>query len=472
MITPVIMAGGSGTRLWPLSRGGYPKQFLSLTGDETMFQQTITRLNGLTHSPIIFICNEEHRFLAAEQVRKTNIQHNGILLEPAGRDTAPAIALAAFHAIKKDPEAIILVLAADHVIGDNVAFHAAIEVAKKHALNDKLVTFGIVATGPETGYGYIKRGAPIDDAFIIDSFVEKPNADIAKSYVKSSEYFWNSGMFMYKASRYLDILKLNRPEIYATCEKAMDVETTDLDFIRIVEEAFLACPTESVDYAVMEPTCASGNDEAVVVPLDAGWNDIGSFSALWQLSERDANGNSFKGDVKSVNTKNTLVQSDEHLVATVGVEDLIIIDTKDSLLIAHKDHAQDVKSIVNQLKAENRPEVQLNREVYRPWGKYDSIDNGDRFQAKRITVNPGAKLSIQMHHHRSEHWIVVTGTAKVTNGDQTILLTENQSTYIPLGTIHALENPGKVPLEIIEVQTGTYFGEDDIVRFEDRYGRV
>lgn len=472
MITPIIMAGGSGTRLWPLSRSGYPKQFLPLVDDQTMFQQTVTRLNGLSHNPCVFICNEEHRFLAAEQVRNLGIQHGGILLEPIGRDTAPAIALAAFHAIKDNTDAVLLVLAADHVIKNTDAFHRAVETAKAHALNDKLVTFGIVATSPEIGYGYIKRGVTVDDAFEINSFVEKPDLATAEDYVNSGEYYWNSGMFMYKASRYLEVLKQHRPEIYAACQKAMNTETPDLDFIRIDEDAFKACPAESVDYAVMEPACAAANGEAVVVPLDAGWSDVGSFAALWEVSSQDANGNSFKGDVKSVNTKNTLVRSDERLVATVGIEDLIIIDTKDSLLIAHKDHTQDVKKIVNELKADERKEVKLNREVYRPWGKYDSIDNGARFQAKRITVNPGAKLSIQMHHHRSEHWIVVTGTAKVTNGDQTILLTENQSTYIPLGTIHALENPGKVPLELIEVQTGTYFGEDDIVRFEDRYGRV
>lgn len=472
MITPIIMAGGSGTRLWPLSRSGYPKQFLALNGELTMFQQTMVRLEGIDHTPCISICNEEHRFLAAEQIRQLKSQKSIILLEPAGRDTAPAIALAAFHALKADAEAILLVLAADAAIENKAALHASIKIAEQHALNGKLVAFGIVATAPETGYGYIKRGNEVKNAFVIDSFVEKPDTPTAEQYVKSGEYYWNSGMFMYKAARYLEVLKQHRPEIYAACERAINVETTDLDFIRIDEEAFLTCPAESVDYAVMEPACASGNGDAIVVPLDANWNDIGSFAALWEVSPQDGRGNSFEGDVKSVNTKNTLVRSQERLVATVGIEDLIIIDTKDSLLIAHKEHTQDVKKIVNELKAEERSEVKLNREVYRPWGKYDSIDNGTRFQVKRITVNPGAKLSIQMHHHRSEHWIVVTGTAKVTNGDETILLTENQSTYIPLGTIHALENPGKVPLELIEVQTGTYFGEDDIVRFEDRYGRV
>ncbi|PCI85202.1 MAG: mannose-1-phosphate guanylyltransferase/mannose-6-phosphate isomerase [Hyphomicrobiales bacterium] len=471
MITPLIMAGGNGTRLWPLSRSGYPKQFLALKGELTMLQQTITRLDGIAHEPCIFICNEQHRFLTAEQLRQINVKHGGILLEPSGRNTAPAITLAAFHILKENPDAILLVLAADHVIEDKTAFHSAIAIAEQHAKNNKLVTFGIVPTSAKTGYGYVKRGAAAGKAFIVDGFVEKPDSETAQNYVNSGEYYWNSGMFMYKASRYLEILKLYRPAIYTACEKAINIEIPDLDFIRIEEGAFLACPAESVDYAVMEPACASGNGDAVVVPLDAGWSDLGSFTALWEVSSQDKDGNNFQGDVKTVNTKNTLVRSDGRLIATVGVKDLIIIDTKDSLLIVHKDHTQDVKSIVNQLKSDDRTEVKLNREVYRPWGKYDSIDNGSRFQVKRITVNPGAKLSIQMHYHRAEHWIVVTGTAKVSNGKKTLLLTENQSTYIPIGTIHALENPGKVPLELIEVQTGTYFGEDDIVRFKDKYGR-
>ncbi|NRB13667.1 MAG: mannose-1-phosphate guanylyltransferase/mannose-6-phosphate isomerase, partial [Rhizobiales bacterium] len=376
-----------------------------------------------------------------------------------------------FYAQKNNPDAVLLVLAADHVIENEAAFHAAINIAEKYAEDDKLVTFGIVPTHAETGYGYVKRGNAVDNAFKVDNFVEKPDLATAESYLHSGEYYWNSGMFMYKASRYLQVLKQYRPAIYNACQKAVNTLTSDLDFIRLDEPAFLACPAESVDYAVMEPACASDNNEVMVVPLDAGWNDVGSFTALWEVSKRDEQGNSFDGDVKSVNTKNTLVRSQDRLVTTVGVEDLVIIDTKDSLLVAHKDHTQDVKLIVNQLKADHRPEVKLNREVYRPWGKYDSIDSGPRFQVKRITVKPGAKLSIQMHHHRAEHWVVVTGTAKVTIGDETKLLTENQSTYIPLGTIHALENPGIVPLELIEVQTGTYFGEDDIVRFDDKYGR-
>lgn len=467
MFLPIIMAGGSGTRLWPLSRSGYPKQFLALTDDKTMFQKTVTRLNGLEHQPCMFICSEQHRFLAAEQIRQLGVEHNGILLEPQGRNTAPAIALAAFQ----QPDATLLVLAADHVIENEKAFHNSILQAEKHAEDGKLVTFGIVPNQAETGYGYIKRGNAANDAFKVEAFVEKPNRETAEKYLASGEYYWNSGMFMFKASAYLDALKTYRPDIYEVCEKATNVQNQDMDFIRVDEDVFLTCPDESVDYAVMEPVCAQDKDNVVVVPLDANWSDIGSFSALLDVSKQDDNGNSLEGDVKAINTKNTLVRTDNRLIATIGVEDLIIIDTKDSLLVAKKSCAQDVKLIVNKLKQENRSELALNREVYRPWGKYDSIDNGPRFQAKRITVNPGAKLSIQMHHHRSEHWIVVTGTAKVTNGEETILLTENQSTYIPVGTVHALENPGKVPLEIIEVQTGTYFGEDDIVRFDDIYGR-
>ncbi len=466
MILPIIMAGGSGTRLWPLSRSEHPKQFLTLNGQQTMFQQTITRLDGLEHAPCIFICNEKHRFLAAEQIRNLNISHGGILLEPVGRDTAAAIALAAFHALKNNADAMLLVMSADHVITDPLAFHKAVKIAEKLAKQNKLVTFGIVPTSPETGYGYIKRGAG-KHAFIVESFVEKPNLQTAKNYVDSGQYYWNSGIFMYKASHFLNVLKQHRPAIYNACKKAINVETYDLDFIRIDEDAFLTCPSESVDYAVLEPACALNNNTVMVVPLDAGWSDIGSFTTLWEVSKQDAQGNSFNGDIKSVNTKNTLVRSDNRLVATVGVENLIIIDTKDCLLVAHKDHAQDVKAIVNQLKAEDRPEIKLNREIYRPWGKYSSIDNGAHFQIKRITINPGAKLSLQMHNHRSEHWIVVTGTAKVTNGEKVVLLTKNQSAYIPTGTVHALENPGKTPLELIEVQTGTSFGEDDIIRYKN-----
>ncbi|MFB2667685.1 mannose-1-phosphate guanylyltransferase/mannose-6-phosphate isomerase [Shewanella xiamenensis] len=466
-ILPIIMAGGSGTRLWPLSRGNFPKQFLSLSGNATMLQNTISRLAGIEHEPVMLICNEEHRFIAAEQVRQLGVKHSGIFLEPVGRNTAPAIALAAFKAVESGHDPLLLVLAADHVIENVQAFQQSINSATELALEGKLVTFGIVGNKPETGYGYIKRGEACQHGYIVDGFVEKPNLSTAKEYIASGDYYWNSGMFLFKASRYLSELKVYRPDIYSACELAMQVQNNDIDFIRIDKAAFEACPDDSIDYAVMEHT-----NDAVVVPMDAGWSDVGGFAALWEVSAKDDDGNVFNGDVKSVDTKNTLVFGGNKLVTTVGVEDLVIVNTKDAVLVAHKDQSQHVKSIVGQLKSEQRSEVTFHREVYRPWGKYDSIDNGDRFQVKRITVKPGAKLSVQMHHHRAEHWIVVSGTAKVTNGDKDILLTENQSTYIPVGVIHALENPGKVDLELIEVQSGSYLGEDDIVRFEDRYGRV
>ncbi|MBH0066685.1 mannose-1-phosphate guanylyltransferase/mannose-6-phosphate isomerase [Pseudoalteromonas sp. NZS100] len=467
MILPVIMAGGSGTRLWPLSRGNYPKQFLTLAGEHTMLQSTLHRLNGLAHSPAMLICNEEHRFIAAEQVRQLGVEHSGIFLEPVGRNTAPAIALAAFKAIEHGDDPLLLVLAADHIINDTAAFQHCVNQAAELAKQDKLVTFGIVGNKPETGYGYIKRGEQYQTGYVVDSFVEKPDADTAEKYIASGEYYWNSGMFLFKASRYLDELKAFRPDIYAACEKAMQVQNDDMDFVRVDTAAFEACPDESVDYAVMEQT-----KDAVVVPMDAGWSDVGGFAALWEVSKQDENGNAFTGDVKSVNTKNTLVFGEDKLVATVGVEDLVIVNTKDAVLVAHKNESQKVKAIVQQLKDEQRTEATLHREVYRPWGKYDSVDSGERFQVKRITVKPGAKLSVQMHHHRAEHWIVVSGTAKVQIDDTEQFVTENESVYIPITAVHALENPGKVDLELIEVQSGSYLGEDDIVRFEDRYGRV
>ncbi|KDC54832.1 mannose-1-phosphate guanylyltransferase/mannose-6-phosphate isomerase [Pseudoalteromonas sp. S3431] len=466
-ITPIIMAGGSGTRLWPLSRGNYPKQFLSLSGEHTMLQDTLSRLNGLVHSPAMLICNEEHRFIAAEQVRQLGVKHSGIFLEPVGRNTAPAIALAAFKAIEKGEDPLLLVLAADHIIDDIVSFHQSVNKASELAKQGKLVTFGIVGNKPETGYGYIKRGEEFSTGFVVDSFVEKPDLETAKHYIASGDYYWNSGMFLFKASRYLAELKAFRPDIYNACKKAIEIQSNDLDFIRVDRAAFEACPDESVDYAVMEHT-----QDAVVVPMDAGWSDVGGFAALWEVSTKDENGNAFTGDVKAVDTKNTLVFGEDKLVATVGVENLVIVNTKDAVLVAHKGQSQHVKSIVQQLKAENRSEATMHREVYRPWGKYDSVDNGERFQVKRITVKPGAKLSVQMHHHRAEHWIVVSGTAKVQIDDTEQFVTENESVYIPITAVHALENPGKVDLELIEVQSGSYLGEDDIVRFEDRYGRV
>ncbi|KMT64754.1 mannose-1-phosphate guanylyltransferase/mannose-6-phosphate isomerase [Catenovulum maritimum] len=467
MFLPVIMAGGTGSRLWPLSRSAYPKQFLALTSDNTMLQETVLRLSGIDHQSPMVICNEASRFMVAEQLRAIDALQSPVILEPVGRNTAPAIALAALQAIAGGEDPILLVLAADHVILDNPAFLQAVAQAEMLAQQDAMVTFGIVPTHAETGYGYIKRGAEQNNAFKVDSFVEKPNLDKAREYVDSGEYYWNSGMFMFKASRYLAELKQFQPAILAACEAAIGNTASDLDFVRVDKAAFEACPDDSIDYAVMEKT-----DSAIVVPLDAQWNDVGSWSALWDVNSKDEAGNAIKGDTLTHDTHNCLIQGGERLVATVGVEDLVIVDTKDALLVASKDRVQEVKQIVSKLKAEKRSEFEFHREVYRPWGKYDSIDNGDRYQVKRITVKPGAKLSVQMHHHRAEHWIVVSGTAKVTNGDKDILLTENQSTYIPVGVIHALENPGKVPLELIEVQSGSYLGEDDIVRFEDKYGRV
>lgn len=466
MITPVIMAGGSGSRLWPLSRSLYPKQFLALTGDNTMLQETLGRLSALDVSAPLVICNEEHRFIVAEQLRSID-KTGSIILEPVGRNTAPAIALAAEVTLNNDP--LLLVLAADHVIQDTAAFTQAVNNAVPLAQAGKLVTFGIVPTQAHTGYGYIKRGNAVSDSsgFDVNAFVEKPSSSVAAEYVESGEYYWNSGMFLIKASRYLQELEKYCPEISAACKKALENTTSDNDFIRLDTDAFKLCPDESIDYAVMEHTT-----EAVVVPLDAGWNDIGAWSALWEVNDKDEHGNTTHGDSILQDTTNSLIHGGERLVTTIGLDNVVIVDTKDALLVASKDKVQDVKQIVEQLKIEKRTEYKIHREVYRPWGKYDSIDNGKRYQVKRITVNPGEKLSIQMHHHRAEHWIVVSGTAKVTNGENTFLVTENESTYIPIGVVHALENPGKMPLEMIEVQSGSYLGEDDIVRFEDRYGRT
>jgi mannose-1-phosphate guanylyltransferase len=467
MILPVIMAGGTGSRLWPLSRDLMPKQFLKLDGDTTMLQATVQRLQGLDALAPLVICNEEHRFIAAEQMRQINQLDHNIILEPAGRNTAPAIALAAMTAVKKGQDPLLLVLAADHIISDSEEFRQVVAQASEFAAADHLVTFGIVATGPETGYGYIKRGVEKSGAYSVQQFVEKPDLATAKNYVSSGEYYWNSGMFIFKASVYLAELKQHRPDIYSACEQAMAEVDPDLDFIRVNKEAFLACPDDSIDYAVMEKTT-----KAVVVPLNAGWSDVGSWSSLWDVTRKDENNNVHKGDVLSVASQHNYVFAETGLVATVGLENIIVVQTKDAVLVAAKDKVQDVKSIVQQLKGAGRTEHRIHREVYRPWGKYDSIDNGARYQVKRITVKPGEKLSIQMHHHRAEHWIVVSGTANVTVDGKDTLMSENQSIYIPLGAIHALENPGKIPLELIEVQSGSYLGEDDIVRFSDRYGRA
>ncbi|WED26885.1 mannose-1-phosphate guanylyltransferase/mannose-6-phosphate isomerase [Vibrio sp. DW001] len=469
MITPVIIAGGTGSRLWPLSRELYPKQFLSVTGDMSMLQQTVSRLAGIEHKNPILVCNEEHRFIAAEQMRLGGFEHGGIILEPVGRNTAPAIALAALQALsnsdnRDDP--LLLVLAADHVIENEAAFVNSIVKAQNSTNDGKLVAFGIVPNSPETGYGYIKSGKKQGDAFLVSEFVEKPDLATAEQYLATNEYYWNSGMFLFKASRYLEELAKYEPEILEICKKVIAISSQDIEFIRIDSEVFKVCPDKSVDYAVMERT-----DSAVVVPMDAGWSDVGSFSALWDISEKDKNKNAIRGDVITIDSTNNYIFAEHKLVSIVGVDNLVVIETKDAILVANKDKVQDVKRVVTKLKEAGRTEQKLHREVYRPWGKYDSIDFGARDQVKRITVKPGEKLSIQKHFHRSEHWVVVSGTASVLNGDETTIVTENESIYIPLGTVHALENPGKIPLEMIEVQTGSYLGEDDIVRFEDRYGR-
>lgn len=465
-ITPVILAGGTGSRLWPMSRALHPKQFLKLASGNSMLQDTVKRTTSLTSNKNIVICNDEHRFLTAEQLREVN-QLGQIILEPTGRNTAPAIALAAIQLMKQDPEALMLVLSADHVIKNQSAFEKSVTEAFEAAKEGKMVTFGVVPTHPETGYGYIKRGGEQLGGYNVDQFVEKPTKEVALNYLESGEYYWNSGMFLFKASRYLEELQQHRPAIFQACQNAMENTAEDLDFIRVNEEEFRQCPEDSIDYAVMENT-----NSAVVIPLDAEWSDVGAWSALWDISEKDQDNNVLDGDVITHNSHNCYLKSEQRLIAAVGVDNLVVVETKDAILVAYKDDVQQVKEIVEKLKASGRTEHHLHREVYRPWGKYDSIDFGKRDQVKRITVKPGEKLSIQMHHHRSEHWIVVAGTAKVTNGDQTLIVSEDQSTYIPLGTIHALENPGKIPLEMIEVQTGSYLGEDDIVRFEDRYGRT
>lgn len=490
MILPVIMAGGTGSRLWPLSRELYPKQFLTVTGEQSMLQQTVARLSGIEHTAPVLICNEEHRFIAAEQMRLGGYEHGGIILEPVGRNTAPAIALAALQAVNNavdGEEPVLLVLAADHVIENEQAFTASVEKALPFAENGQLVTFGIVPTAPETGYGYIRAGAQVEsekiqvesskiqdestkvkaDAFTVADFVEKPDLVTAQEYLESGEFYWNSGMFMFKASRYLEELEKFAPDMLDVCKRAIAAPSQDLEFVRVDKAIFETCPDDSIDYAVMEKT-----DAAMVVPMDAGWSDVGSWSALWDVSSKDEDNNVSKGDVIAVNTVNSYLHAENKLIATVGLDNLIVVETKDAILVANKDQVQDVKSIVNELKKAERSEYKLHREVYRPWGKYDSVDSGARDHVKRITVKPGEKLSIQKHHHRAEHWIVVSGTASVLNGDKTIQVSENESTYIPLGAIHALENPGKIPLEMIEIQTGSYLGEDDIVRFEDRYGRV
>ncbi|PSU97725.1 mannose-1-phosphate guanylyltransferase/mannose-6-phosphate isomerase [Photobacterium kishitanii] len=463
MLLPVIMAGGSGSRLWPLSRTLYPKQFLSIISKATMLQETVKRLNGIEHQAPLFICNEEHRFIVAEQLRLDGLDNSGIILEPVGRNTAPAIALAALKALADGDDSLLLVLAADHVIQKTDAFLASIEHAIVEAEKGSLVTFGIVPLKPETGYGYIRRGAQISDhAYKVNAFVEKPDLITAQEYIATNEFYWNSGMFLFKASRYLAELEKYSPEILRVCQLAFNSNHVDLDFIRLDATLFSSCPDDSIDYAVMEKT-----QDAVVVPMDANWSDVGSWSSLWEVNPKDVDGNAIRGDVLTQNTVNTYIYSQNKLVATVGVEDLIVVETKDAVLVAHKDKVQDVKGIVEQLKAANRDEYLQHREVYRPWGTHDEIAEGDRFHVKHVMVKPGERTATQMHYHRAEHWVVVKGTAKVINGDKTFLLTENESTYIPIGAPHSIENPGQIPLELIEVRSGAYLSENDVVRLDD-----
>jgi len=476
-LQPVILCGGSGTRLWPLSREQYPKQLLALVGDETLLQATARRVDKSLASasrkvlaPIV-VANEDYRFITAEQLRQTGVVPASIVLEPAGRNTAPALTLAALVALQANNDAVLVVMPADHVVQDIEIFCRVVAYGSSHAEAGKVVTFGVRPTHAETGYGYIHAGKALpgqDGSRQISTFVEKPDAATAKRYLASGEHFWNSGIFMMRASVWLEQIGTTRPDIVHACRAAFAARKPDRDFLRIGKEAFSSCPADSIDYAVMEKLPAG---LGVVIPLDAGWSDVGAWDALWHLGDKDADRNVLQGDVMAVATRDTLAVSYSRLVALVGLDGAVIVETPDAVLVADKNHMQQVKDVVARLKHEKRTEADAHRKIYRPWGHYDSIDAGSRFQVKRIVVNPGAALSLQMHHHRAEHWVVVRGTARVTRGDETFLVSENESTYIPIGTRHRLENPGKVPLEIIEVQSGAYLGEDDIVRFEDTYGR-
>jgi mannose-1-phosphate guanylyltransferase/mannose-6-phosphate isomerase len=470
MIHPVILSGGSGTRLWPLSRAALPKQFLPLVSENTLFQETLLRVNGMpgTAAPVV-ICNTEHRFLAAEQLLAIDIKAQSLILEPFGRNTAPAAAVAAFAALARDEQAILLVLPADHLIQNVSGFHAAVLSALKLAQQDKLVTFGITPSKPAIGYGYIQRGAALGasgQSYTVARFVEKPDLDTAKQFIASGNFFWNSGMFVFNAAVYLRELQRYRPDIYQAAQQAWLGSTHDLDFCRLDEQAFAACPSDSIDYAVMEHT-----HDAAMVTVDIGWSDIGSWSSLSDVSVQDAQGNALRGDVYTAESSNTYIRAESRMVAAIGVQNIVIIETADAVLVMHKDFAQDVKNTVEYLKQAERTEHLIHRRVYRPWGYYEGIDAGARFQAKRIMVKTGCKLSLQMHHHRAEHWVVVSGKARVTRGEDSLVLNADQSTYIPLGVKHRLENIGTDPLYLIEVQSGGYLGEDDIVRFEDDYKR-
>lgn len=470
MIVPVILAGGSGSRLWPLSRSTYPKQLLPLVTGQTMLQDTVLRAQSVGNivNPFV-ICNQEHRFLVAEQLQQIGVDNASIVLEPMGKNTAPAVAIAALHLLKQHADPILLVLPADHVIKDINSFVASAGVAEQYAQAGHLVTFGIVPAQAETGYGYIKSGEKLDDqkGYRVAQFIEKPNLKTAEEYVASGEYYWNSGMFMFRASRFLAELKIHAPEMLAACEKAAEHMTKDLDFIRLDKELFSACPSNSIDYAVMEKT-----QDAVLVPLGTNWSDVGSWTALCDVQDADHNGNVLQGDVVTEQVTNSYLRAESRMLAVVGVSDHIVIETADAVLVAHKSNSQAVKKMVESLKSKQRSETDSHRRVYRPWGSYESIDKSEFFQVKRITVKPGASLSLQMHHHRSEHWIIVKGVATVTRGEEVFEVNENQSTYIPVGVKHRLTNATSQMLELIEVQSGSYLGEDDIVRFEDVYGRV
>jgi mannose-1-phosphate guanylyltransferase/mannose-6-phosphate isomerase len=471
MIYPVILSGGSGTRLWPLSRAALPKQFLKMASENTLFQESVLRISNFPSvaAPIV-VCNNTHRFLVAEQLMELNIPPLLEILEPVGRNTAPAVAVAAFAAQEKDVDAVLLVMPADHLIADVAEFHKVVHAALALAQLDRLVTFGIEPDAPSTGFGYIERSTALNvdhAAFNVARFVEKPDIETAKLFLASGEFFWNSGMFVFKASVYLSELQNYRPDIYQASHEAWKHSTRDLDFCRLDEKDFTACPSESIDYAVMEHTKV-----AAMVTANIGWSDIGSWSSLAEVSTRDTYGNSLRGDVYADQTRNSYIRAESRMLAVIGVSDLVIVETADAVLVMHKNQAQDVKQTVDYLKKCERTEHLVHQRVYRPWGYYEGIDNGERFQVKRIMVKPGAKLSLQMHYHRAEHWIVVSGTAKITCGDVVKLLHENQSTYIPIGETHRLENVGKLPLFLIEVQSGSYLGEDDIVRFEDDYKRI
>lgn len=467
MLKPVLLSGGVGSRLWPVSREAYPKQFLPMVGDNSMLVDTLGRLADLQAGSALVVCNEDHRFIVAEQLRSLGAADADIVLEPVGRNTAPAVAVAALQALQSDPDAVLLVLPADHLIADVDAFVAAVRVALPVAADGRLVTFGVVPTAPETGYGYIRKGDSLSGgASTIDRFVEKPDAATAEAYLASGEYLWNSGMFLLGAQHYLDELAEFAPDMLSACRQALELSGSDLDFVRLDQAAFAACPSDSIDYAVMEKT-----SRGAVVALDCGWSDVGAWSALWDVGERDTDGNVVQGDVLTDNCHNNYLRSESRLLAATGVDDLVVVDTTDAVLVASRHNVQDVKNLVNALKSMKRSEVSVHARVFRPWGSYESLITSDRFQVKRIVVDPGQKLSLQKHHHRAEHWIVVSGTAEVTCEEKVFVLAEDESTYIPLGHKHRLANPGRIALELIEVQSGSYLGEDDIVRYEDVYGR-